>query len=136
MAAFALLCDALLSHKEASRHMSAATMVVYAMKEETAATFTNANVANAKDDVRSSLFRARKRTSDGKTRQAKFLICDGCFWCASLISIEPLHKGESRIVSCPACDGRQVESLPVSIDNNNDDDYDGVDAAASLGQQQ
>jgi hypothetical protein len=120
MAAFALFCDTLLSHKEASQH-TGASMVLYSKTEETAAILANANVINAKDDVRSSLFRARERTSDGKKKkwEVKFLICDSCYWCASVISMESsLTAREFRIVNCPVCESKQIEWLTVSTDNN------------------
>ncbi|AIF85525.1 hypothetical protein NTE_03497 [Candidatus Nitrososphaera evergladensis SR1] len=124
----ALLCDAFLSHKDVFQNTTTTAMaVVYHKADETAAMPTNDNVIvlNPKDsDVRSRLFRSRERTSDGKKkkRQVKFLICDSCFWCASVISMESSPTaGESRIVSCPVCDSKQVEWLPVSTDNYLDD---------------
>jgi hypothetical protein len=41
-------------------------------------------------------------------KRAQFLICDSCFWCASVL--------EEREVShtCPLCHGTMLESIPIA----------------------
>ena len=43
-------------------------------------------------------------------RKAQFLICDSCFWCASIL--------DERVVSgaCPLCKGTLLESIPIAPD--------------------
>jgi hypothetical protein len=42
-----------------------------------------------------------------KYRQADFMICNSCFWCASNLSLY-------SPVKCPTCDSDKMELIPIS----------------------
>ncbi len=45
------------------------------------------------------------------SKEINFIICNMCFWCASLYS----NANSSFNVKCPACDdNRNLESIPIS----------------------
>jgi hypothetical protein len=50
-------------------------------------------------------------TRDG--RKYYFMICDICFWCASVF--EPhLSKYSGSFFSCPVCQGSKVQVIPLA----------------------
>ena len=45
-------------------------------------------------------------------RKFFFMICNSCFWCASVFK---LHLSKYRdIFSCPVCKGNKIETLPLA----------------------
>jgi hypothetical protein len=44
-----------------------------------------------------------------KYQDAKFLICNSCFWCASCISTDYNYTEH-----CPTCSSIKMESIPIS----------------------
>ncbi|AIC16678.1 hypothetical protein [Nitrososphaera viennensis] len=51
------------------------------------------------------------------TRQARFLICNECFWCASCL--DPGFAAGS----CPSCNAAAVEGMPISPNERYTFDY-------------
>lgn len=49
-------------------------------------------------------------------REAQFLICDSCFWCASIL-------GNSMMVTCPLCQSTTLESVPIMLGESYKFDY-------------
>jgi hypothetical protein len=49
--------------------------------------------------------------------RANFIICNECFWCASLLSTKAI------IEKCPSCHKNPVESLPIFQDETYTFDY-------------
>ena len=46
--------------------------------------------------------------------QKSFIICESCFWCASLIyGVEEENTGVSHSLQCPNCYNGKIESLPL-----------------------
>ncbi|WP_148701612.1 hypothetical protein [Candidatus Nitrososphaera evergladensis] len=50
-------------------------------------------------------------------RQAQFLICNECFWCASCL--DP----EFATGNCPSCNAAAVEDMPISANERYTFDY-------------
>jgi hypothetical protein len=48
----------------------------------------------------------------GDGRKYYFMICDICFWCASVL--EPHLLKYSRSFSCPVCQGSKVQAIPLA----------------------
>lgn len=47
-------------------------------------------------------------------RKYYFMICDMCFWCASLF--EPDLSKYRGAFSCPVCEGSKVQVIPLASD--------------------
>jgi hypothetical protein len=47
-------------------------------------------------------------------RKYYFMICNICFWCASLF--EPDLSKYRRAFLCPVCEGSKVEAIPLASD--------------------
>ena len=50
----------------------------------------------------------------GYGRKYYFMICDICFWCASLF--EPDLSNYHRAFLCPVCKGSNVQAIPLASD--------------------
>jgi hypothetical protein len=66
-------------------------------------------------------------SSSGK--QIDFLLCHSCFWCASSLSSHMLRtaaaaKGSASLAKCPSCVEGNIESIPVSENEEYKFDYD------------
>ncbi len=50
-------------------------------------------------------------------RKYYFLICDICFWCASLIEpdLSNLSNGQGAFL-CPVCKGSRTQAIPLASD--------------------
>lgn len=68
-----------------------------------------------------------KRQSDTTTQKTqrliylqkiRFLLCQSCFWCASLIIMSGCSSNvltsSTLIIKCPSCKNDKIESLPIS----------------------
>jgi hypothetical protein len=44
-----------------------------------------------------------------------FMICDVCFWCASVFESH-LSKCGGSFFSCPVCQGSKVQAIPLASD--------------------
>ena len=47
-------------------------------------------------------------------RKYYFMICDICFWCASLLESD--LSNYHRAFLCPACKGSKVQAMPLACD--------------------
>jgi hypothetical protein len=45
------------------------------------------------------------------SRLIHLVICEKCFWCASFLS------GALAVEQCPSCANRQVEAIPIGLDD-------------------
>ena len=52
----------------------------------------------------------------GDGRKYYFMICDICFWCASVF--EPHLSKCRRSFSCPVCQGRKVQVIPLAANES------------------
>jgi len=59
-------------------------------------------------------------------REISFLICNSCFWCATVI----FHTATSHI--CPTCKGKDIETVPIRSNEKHAYNYD---ARSSIGVQ-
>jgi hypothetical protein len=47
----------------------------------------------------------------------QFLICESCFWCASILT------GGTLLGKCPCCKGSMLESIPIATGESYRFDY-------------
>ena len=75
------------------------------------------------------------RNNIGKGKEIHFLICESCFWCASLlrsnnnnnnyITAGTATNNNYNIITkhCPSCSNNRVESIPISYNEVYKFDY-------------
>jgi hypothetical protein len=51
--------------------------------------------------------------ANGDGRKYYFMICDICFWCASVFESH-LSKCRRSFFSCPVCQGSKVQAIPLA----------------------
>jgi hypothetical protein len=54
-----------------------------------------------------ALSQKQKSKTVGTHKYAEFIICNSCYWCASVL----LHYGLPR---CPSCNSKMIELIPIS----------------------
>jgi hypothetical protein len=73
------------------------------------------------------------RDNTGKGKEIYFLICESCFWCASLLYFNgndnntagTINNNNTTITKyCPSCSNNRVESIPISYNEVYKFDYD------------
>jgi hypothetical protein len=68
---------------------------------------------------------SEQNTSDIK--EIHFLICESCFWCASLLCPNDNNNDNPADITitkhCPSCSNNRVESLPISYNEVYKFDY-------------
>jgi hypothetical protein len=55
--------------------------------------------------------RSEKYAAQETSKLVHLVICEKCFWCASFLS------GVLAIEQCPSCASRQVEAIPIGLDD-------------------
>jgi hypothetical protein len=51
------------------------------------------------------------------SHMTQFLICESCFWCASIL------RGGTPVGRCPCCKGGMLESIPIATGESYRFDY-------------
>ena len=66
--------------------------------------------------------RYQEDSKEGK--EIHFLICQSCFWCASLLrSNDNNNNYNTSTKHCPSCSNKRVESIPISYNEVHKFDY-------------
>jgi hypothetical protein len=64
----------------------------------------------------------KEDSKEGK--QIHFLLCESCFWCASLLRSNDVNNNDNIISKyCPSCSNNRVQSMPVSCNEVYKFDY-------------
>jgi hypothetical protein len=60
-----------------------------------------------------------------KEKEIHFLICESCFWCASLLRSNDNNNNNNTTITkyCPSCNNNRVESIPISYNEVYKFDY-------------
>jgi rubrerythrin len=64
-----------------------------------------------------SSIETERNPSYENNKQKHFLICESCFWCASLLSSNPHHglSKDETIPKCPLCDSDRIGVIPIFL---------------------